>query len=152
MKLKYKIIFVLLIIGVGIQFIPTPINQDRKENTPTAFVKLYSPPLKVQNLLKNSCNDCHSNYTAYPWYNKLQPMSWFLERHIKEGKSELNFDEFDTYSDRKKRNKLTSIKGQIEENEMPLSSYTFIHRESKLSDKEKEILIFYFDSLSALYY
>ncbi len=151
MKLKYKIIFVLLIIGVGIQFVPTSINQDRKENTPTAFVKLYSPPLQVQNLLKNSCADCHSNYTAYPWYNKLQPMSWFLENHIKEGKSKLNFDEFDTYSDRKKRNKLTSIKGQIEENEMPLSSYTFIHRESKLSDEEKEILIIYFDSLSAFY-
>ena len=152
MKLKYKIIFVLLIIGVGIQFIPTSINQDRKESNPTAFVKLYSPSLEVQNILKNSCTDCHSNYTAYPWYNKLQPMSWFLEHHIKEGKSELNFDEFDTYSDRKKRNKLTSIKGQIEENEMPLSSYTLIHRESKLSNKEKEILIFYFDSLSALYY
>jgi hypothetical protein len=152
MKLKYKILFVLLIIGVGIQFIPTSFNQDRKNTTPTAFVKLYSPSLKVQNLLKNSCNDCHSNYTAYPWYNKLQPISYLLEHHIKEGKSELNFDEFDTYSDRKKRNKLTSIKGQIEENEMPLESYTWIHRESKLSDKEKEILIFYFDSLAALYY
>lgn len=152
MKLIYKILFILLIIGVGIQFIPTSINQNRKENTPTVFVKLYSPTLKVQNLLQNSCNDCHSNYTVYPWYNKLQPISWFLENHIKEGKSKLNFDEFDTYSDRKKRDKLTSIKEQIEENEMPLSSYTLIHRESKLSDEEKEMLIVYVDSLSALYY
>ncbi|WP_291728302.1 heme-binding domain-containing protein [Bernardetia sp.] len=151
MTLKYKIILVLLMIGVGIQFIPTSINKDRKENTPTVFVKLYSPSLQVQNLLKNSCNDCHSNYTEYPWYNRLQPIRYFLENHIKKGKSELNFDEFDTYSDRKKRNKLNAIIGQVERDQMPLVSYSFIHKESKLSATERKLLVSYFDSLSALY-
>ena len=45
-------------------------------------------PKKNQNKLQVSCYDCHSNNTAYPWYNKIQPVAWFLEDHIKNGKAD----------------------------------------------------------------
>jgi hypothetical protein len=35
-----------------------------------AIEKHYVVPGHVQGLLKTSCYDCHSNTTAYPWYNK----------------------------------------------------------------------------------
>jgi hypothetical protein len=98
-------------------------------------------PDQIKNKLQVSCYDCHSNNTAYPWYNKVQPVAWFLESHVKEGKAELNFNEWDSLSNRRKASKLKSIISQIENDEMPLASYTIIHRNAVLSDSEKQDII-----------
>jgi hypothetical protein len=109
----------------------------------TDFLLVNNPPENISTLLKESCYDCHSNNTEYPWYNKMQPAAWFLEEHIKEGKAELNFNEWENYSDRRKNSKLKSIINQIKDDEMPLSSYTLFHRDAILSDAEKKTLIDY---------
>ncbi len=109
----------------------------------TDFLLVNNPPENISTLLKESCYDCHSNNTEYPWYNKIQPAAWYLEDHIKEGKAELNFNELENYSDRRKNSKLKSIINQIKDDEMPLSSYTLIHRDAILSDAEKKTLIDY---------
>lgn len=136
----------MLIVFVGIQFIPTTRNQNN-EVLETDFSKTFSVPNNIQNLLRNSCYDCHSNNTNYPWYNKIQPVSWFLEHHIKDGKKELNFSEFGGYSKRRQKSKLKSIKSQIEKDVMPLSSYTLIHRDAKLSKKDKKLIYNWLDKL-----
>jgi hypothetical protein len=131
---------------VGIQLVPTERNQS--DVVPkTDFIVANNPPKDISNLLKSSCYDCHSNNTDYPWYNKVQPVSWFLERHIKKGKSELNFNEWNDYSNRRKNSKLKSIINQIKDNEMPLSSYTLIHKDAILSKTEKTFLIDYMKKL-----
>ncbi len=89
-------------------------------------------PATINYQLQVSCYDCHSNNTDYPWYSKIQPAAWYLEDHIKEGKDELNFNEWDTYSSRRKNSKLRSIIKQIESGEMPLESYTLIHGGARL--------------------
>ncbi len=129
-----------MIVFVGIQFIPTTPNQ-QEDLLQSNFMNSYKVPQEIQQVLKNSCFDCHSNNTNYPWYNRIQPISWFLEQHIKKGKNDLNFDEFESYSIRKQKNKLKSIANQIEENKMPLFSYTLIHKNSKLTEVEKVKLI-----------
>lgn len=140
MKVVKIIALVLFVVFVGIQFIPTKLNQS--DNIPsTDFILVNTVPKNIQKKLQLSCYDCHSNNTAYPWYNKVQPVAWFLENHIKKGKSELNFSEWSNYSDRRKKSKLKSIISQIEDNEMPLSSYTLIHRDAILSESEKELVI-----------
>ena len=129
-----------MIIGfVGIQFIPTSLNQSDiipKED----IIQYYNPPEGISAMLKNSCYDCHSNNTAYPWYNKIQPISWLLQGHIDKAKEELNFSNFKTYSKRKQKSKLKSIISQIEDNEMPLKGYVLMHENAKLSDKDKTVL------------
>ena len=131
---------------VGIQFIPTTRNQS--EVVPkTDFILVNDVPNDIKNKLQVSCYDCHSNNTIYPWYNKVQPVAWFLEDHIKEGKAELNFNEWDDYSNRRKNSKLKSIINQIENGEMPLDSYTLIHGNAKLSESEKKLLIEYMSDL-----
>ena len=124
---------------VGIQFIPTTRNQSNVV-LKTDFSKTFNVPYNIQNILKNSCYDCHSNNTNYPWYNKIQPVSWLLENHIKEGKKELNFSEFGTYSKRRQKSKLKAVINQIRDDEMPLYSYTLIHKDSKLSASDKEVI------------
>ncbi len=71
----------------------------------------------------------------------MQPVAWFLENHIEEGKAELNFSEWDSYSNRRKISKLKSIVSQIKENKMPLSSYTMIHKDALLDDIQKKEII-----------
>lgn len=73
----------------------------------------------------------------------MQPMAWILEDHIIEGKKELNFSEWTEYSDRRKNSKLKSIISQIEDDEMPLTSYTLIHRDAVYSASEKKLVIEY---------
>lgn len=112
-----------------------------------SFEKTEKVPANVAAILKVSCYDCHSNNTRYPWYSELQPGAWFMARHIKKGKEELNFDEFNNYSERRKKAKIKSIISQIEKDEMPLKSYRMMHGNARLSaDKKKELLDFFRDN------
>jgi len=136
-----KIIAIIALVGfVGIQFIPTERNQSYTVPE-TDFMLVHNVTETIQKKLQVSCYDCHSNNTQYPWYNKIQPAAWFLEDHIKEGKAELNFNEWDSLSSRRKSSKLRSIIKQIESGEMPLDSYTLIHKDAKFSEAEAEELI-----------
>ncbi|MCH7525742.1 MAG: heme-binding domain-containing protein [Bacteroidetes bacterium] len=138
-KIIKKITILLFVVFIGIQFVPTTYNTSDKVSE-TDFVKIFNAPKNIQNLLKTSCYDCHSNNTNYPWYSKIQPGAWLMEGHINEGKEELNFSTFGDYSGRRKKSKLKSIISQIKDDEMPLLSYTFIHRDAKLSEKDKFML------------
>jgi len=112
-----------------------------------SFQKTEKVPANVAAILKVSCYDCHSNNTRYPWYSELQPGAWFMARHIKKGKEELNFDEFNNYSKRRKKAKIKSIISQIEKDEMPLRSYRMMHGNARLSaDEKKELLDFFRDN------
>lgn len=146
MRILKIILLVLLVVFVGIQFVPTQRNQS--DVVPkTDFILINNPQKNISTILHTSCYDCHSNNTEYPWYNKVQPTSWFLERHIKKGKSELNFNEWNDYSNRRKKSKLKSIINQIKDDQMPLSSYTLIHKDAILSKTEKTLLIDYMKKL-----
>ena len=146
MKTIKIIALVFLVVLVGIQFVPT--NRNQSEVVPKSdFMLVNNVPKDVQDKLKVSCYDCHSNNTEYPWYNKIQPAAWFLEDHIREGKSELNFNEWGELSERRKNSKLRSIISQIEDDEMPLDSYTFIHWDAKFSELEKKEIIKYMTQL-----
>lgn len=146
MRIIKKIAIALLVAFVGIQFIPTRRNQS--DIIPkTDFMFVNDVPEGISKKIQVSCYDCHSNNTAYPWYNRIQPFAWFLEDHIREGKSELNFSEWENYSNRRKKSKLKSIISQIKDDEMPLWSYELIHDDAKLSEKDKELIMEWFGQL-----
>ena len=102
---------------------------------------IYIIPDSIHQILKTSCYDCHSNNTQYPWYNNIQPIAWWLNHHVKEGKRALNFSEFASYSIQKKYKKLDGLIKEIQSDKMPLSSYTLIHRYAILTTDQKEKLI-----------
>lgn len=140
MKTLKIILLILLVAFVGVQFIPTERNQTNIVPV-TDFMLVNNVPNNIKNKLQVSCYDCHSNNTKYPWYNKIQPVAWFLEEHIKDGKKELNFSEWESLSNRRKASKLRSIIKQIESGEMPLNSYTLIHKDAKFSKVETNEMI-----------
>lgn len=130
---------VLLAALIVIQFFrPAKNNSGDLTNDIT---KKYPVPESVQSIIKTSCYDCHSNNTAYPWYAQIQPVAWWLADHIKEGKGELNFNNFTTRKIAIQNKKFNEIIEQVKEGEMPLSSYTLIHRNAILSDVQKKDLM-----------
>lgn len=132
-------LIVLLSILVVIQFVQPARNESVQAST-TGIATVINVPDNVQAILQNSCYDCHSNNTRYPWYASLQPGAWWMASHIDEGKGELNFDDFANYSKRKQLSKLKAMHGSIEDESMPLPSYTFLHRDAILSKNEQKLL------------
>lgn len=133
-----KIVYLLVIVLIIIQFFRPAKNINTSASaTENDITKLYTVPENVQSILKTSCYDCHSNNTAYPWYNNIQPVAWWLKNHVDEGKREINFNEFASYNIRRQYKKLDEVIEQVKENEMPLSSYTLIHTNAKLSEEQK---------------
>ncbi len=97
-------------------------------------------PENVQAILDRSCADCHTNNTVYPWYAKIQPSASFLAGHIAEGRQKFNMSVYNTFETARKRRKLSQICEQVESGEMPLFSYTLIHRSAALSAADKKVL------------
>ena len=91
-----KGITVLLIVVVLIQFI-RPEKNDSKEGL-NDISTVMNIPDEVKSIIKTSCADCHSNYTKYPWYSEIAPVSWYLAQHVNEGKEHLNFSEWTSYN------------------------------------------------------
>jgi hypothetical protein len=96
---------------------------------------------QIANILETSCYDCHSNNTIYPWYTNIQPVGLWMQDHVNEGKDELNFSEFATYSAKRADHKMEEVVEVLQEDEMPLSSYTLIHGNAKLNDEQKRAVI-----------
>lgn len=130
----------LLGVLVIIQFI-RPARNTSGQAYPADISRIYPMTEKVQGILKTSCYDCHSNNTDYPWYANIQPGGWWLASHIRKGKEELNFNEFGNYPSRRQQSKLKAISNSIKDGTMPISSYTMIHRNAKLSGTERQLIL-----------
>ncbi len=138
-KILKRVFQLLLIAFVVVQFFPIKKNKAEGLSANDITTK-YNVPENVLSIFKTSCYDCHSNNTVYPWYSTIQPVAWWLDDHIKEGKKELNFSEFAAYRIGRQYKKLDEINKQIKEGEMPLSSYTLIHTNAKMDESQKLII------------
>lgn len=112
------------------------------------LINFTKPPAEVAALLKTSCYDCHSNEVKYPWYTNIAPFSWWIKHHINEGREELNMSEWGSYKEKRKKKKIKESIEMLEEGEMPLDSYTWLHGEAKLSGDDKEKLMTFFRSIN----
>ncbi|MEB8328899.1 heme-binding domain-containing protein [Flavobacteriaceae bacterium KMM 6897] len=136
-----KILIGLAIVLIIIQFI-RPDKNESNDLTYDISTKYYVPD-DVNHLLQVSCNDCHSNKTEYPWYAKVQPVAWWLNDHVVDGKRHLNFSEFTKMPIAIQNHKLEETIEMVEEKEMPLKDYTYLglHSEANLTKEEREKII-----------
>ncbi|MBB6498046.1 heme-binding domain-containing protein [Pedobacter cryoconitis] len=137
-RVKITLIISLLFIA-AIQFIPVTKNTDNRILV-TDISKIYPVPVKIQAVLKNTCYDCHSNRTFYPWYASLQPVSWWIASHIIKGKEKLNFSDFGSYSNRRQHSKLEAMANSINDGVMPIGAYTLIHQKARLIEADRILL------------
>src|SRR3954469_10883827 len=134
-----RILLVIIIILIAIQFY-RPQKNIHPAAQPNDISSLYAVPANVDSILFVACKDCHSNNTRYPWYNNVQPVAWFLDNHVRGGKRSFNLNEFTTYPTWRQYDKISEVKKQIDKGDMPLSSYTWIHKDAILTDAQKNII------------
>ncbi len=136
----------LLVALIIIQFIH-PKKNKAEGSQPNYIGNNFTLPADVKTILEKACNDCHSNNSNYPWYANLQPVHWWMEKHIKDGKKHLNYDEYTNRPIRYQYHKMEETIEMIKEGEMPLNSYTWTHKDAKLSEEEKTKLISWAESV-----
>jgi hypothetical protein len=135
-----KIIFAIIGILIVIQFIRPDKNINASQQVNNIKTK-YQMPDTVNKILSIACYDCHSNNTRYPWYNNIQPVAWWLDSHIKDGKKHFNFDEFTTYSLKRQDHKLEELIESQKDHWMPLENFKAIHQDARLSNAQSKLLI-----------
>jgi len=134
----------LLAVLIVIQFFPPERNMaplDPKED----FLIVASPPGQIADMIKNSCYDCHSNQTVYPWYSRVAPVSFYLDRHIQKGKEDLNLSEYGSMDKADKIKVLNDFYEVVEAETMPLQSYSLIHGAARLSEEDKKEIMSWSD-------
>ena len=125
-----RIILVLVALGLLIQFVPYGRNHN---NPPVKKEPAWTKP-EARALAKRACFDCHSNETVWPWYSNVAPVSWLVEKDVEEGRSYLNFSDWQgTPAD--------EIGEVLYAGIMPPPQYMPMHPEAKLSDAEKKTLV-----------
>ena len=150
MRKAKKIVGMLLIIFGFAQFF-SPEKNDGDVTSIAAFMSETNPNEGIKKVLKESCFDCHSNKTRYPWYNTVTPINYWLNHHVEEGKSELNFSNWASYSLKRKAHKFEEVYEMVEEKEMPLPSYTWTHSEANLSEKQITDIVTWAKAMHAYY-
>ena len=135
MKILKKIGQILLAILLISQFFG-PEKNEGDLNSLSVFISETNPSEKVHKILKESCFDCHSNKTNYPWYNNITPVNYWLNSHVKDGKKHLNFSAWNTYSLKRKEHKMDELHEEVEKKKMPLDSYTWTHSDANLTEEQ----------------
>jgi len=149
-KKLLKITVVLVVVGIALQFVPRTDNYS--DIIPkTDLLKAYQASPEITAIFKKACYDCHSNTTQYLWYHNIQPLRLLIDRHVKEGKKELDLSDFKNYSNRRQKSKLKSIISQVKQDKMPLKSYTLLHGNAILSSVEKDKLISWIENVRDSY-
>jgi len=126
----WSVATLLLLQFVKIDVPPPP------EATPKDEIKA---PKKIINLLKRSCYDCHSNNTKWPWYSKISPISIQIDSNVKNGRAWLNFSIFNKYNQKKQQERYKKIIESLNI-KMPPAEYLLIHKNARLTPKERETL------------
>lgn len=140
MRIIKKILLLLLVVFVIAQFF-RPDKNDGDLASINAFLEETNPPENVKAILKESCYDCHSNFTRYPWYNNITPINYWLNNHIEHGKKHFNVSKWVGNSTKRKDHKFEELIEMVEDKSMPLNSYTWTHTEAKLTGEQIKAVV-----------
>ena len=89
-------------------------------------------------LFQRACQNCHSENTQWPWYSRIPPVSWMIEKDVNDARRQVNFSNWDSYSPEEQKELLTRIGSAARTGLMPLPRYTLLHREAVLAPQERQ--------------
>lgn len=129
-------------VGIGLlaAFVIIQFFRPERENPASiAGQSIWADPTmtpKVEQILRRSCNDCHSNETVWPWYSNIAPVSWLVADDVEEGRKHLNFSTWLTRPAEKREHKLEELAEEVQKRGMPLPIYLIAHGDAALSNEE----------------
>ena len=140
MRIIKKLGWLLLIVFIIAQFFGPEKNSGSLESI-SGFFEDTNPSNNVKLILKETCFDCHSDVTRYPWYNTITPINYWMSSHIGHAKEHFNTSNWNGNSIKRKDHKFEELIEMVEQKEMPLPSYTWTHSEAKLTDEQIKLIL-----------
>jgi hypothetical protein len=122
----------------SLQVVPASIKTATppEHSHPQNVERVVGPELGA--ILKRSCQDCHSNDTAWPWYSRIAPVSWMIASHVRQGREKLNFSEW--IPGKLTSNQMAEVCDAVSNGSMPLRGYSMLHSDAKLSSHDVEVI------------
>ncbi|HZO79641.1 MAG TPA: heme-binding domain-containing protein [Solirubrobacteraceae bacterium] len=131
-RLGRGVIIILIVVLAGIQLLPY--GRDHA-NPPVRGEPRWDSP-RTRELAVRACFDCHSNETRWPWYSNVAPLSWLIQRDVRDGRRHLNFSEWD-----RPQSEAREAARAMQHGAMPPSYYTALNRSAELSESDWEALV-----------
>lgn len=129
------------------QLIPYSIKNEQRDVQNDFFANV-SASQEVIDLVHAACYDCHSHEAKKPWYAHIAPVKFWINKHVRGARQNLDFSNWKQLSASKKSNSMAECAETIGDGRMPLKSYTWMHAEAKLTDAQRQKLISFFEGLS----
>jgi len=128
-----KIAIAVVVLLVLIQLVPVSRTNPLSPSTIQA-------PDDVLSVLRQSCFNCHSHETQWPWYSHVAPVSWLVAHDVNEARGTMNFSNWAQYDAKERADHFKEIWDEVEDGGMPPWYYLLMHREARLSDRDKQVL------------
>ncbi len=118
----------LALVGLLVVIQLVPYGHDHS-NPAVAIEPAWDSP-ETRELAVRACFDCHSNEVVWPWYSNVAPVSWLVQRHVDEGRDELNFSEWHLGQEG------DEAAETVRDGSMPPREYLWTHPDARLTDAE----------------
>jgi hypothetical protein len=127
----------ILVIGAVVLMQLHPAKADRRSVDSSATLDArFHPSPQIQNMLHQSCYNCHSEQGETPWYAHTWPASSLIEKDIRQGRARLDFSEWDRLSPEMSRIRLLDACRMMRESKMPVWYYRPMHPETATPKQE----------------
>ena len=127
--MKYKILGIIILVGVAIQFVP----YGKNPANPSVVSEPNWDSTRTRELFFKACFNCHSNETVWPWYSNFAPISWLTQHDVDEGREHFNVSMWGS----QKKNEGGEAAKEVKEGEMPPWFYLIPNQTARLSENEK---------------
>jgi cytochrome P460/heme-binding protein len=126
-----RIVVAAVVIVIAMQCVQPRISRSARRET------LAVPP-HIQQILRTSCYDCHSNETKLLWFDRIAPVSWLVAADVARARERLNFS--DPLSAAQLHAILFESVNQIGAGAMPPPRYLAVHRDAAVSSAQLDAL------------
>ena len=118
-----------------------PLGNPRKGAQPGApALEGAEVPERVRTALEAKCGDCHSQNTRYPIYSHLAPITWMIDRDVREGRASLDMSRWQLYKIEDRISALTKMASEVHAGQMPPRGYVLLHPQARLSSEEQKLI------------
>lgn len=141
-KLRLAIALLALGIAAGGIALRSSASIESKPYPPLIDSRMNMPP-DVAAIVSQSCADCHTHQTNKPWYGKLPPVSWMIERDVRGAQRAMDLTNWSTRNGRTRGGAigtLTAACADITSGRMPPKRYVWMHPGAKPSQDDTQRL------------
>jgi len=125
--------------------------KNHKQAMDTLYEAMNSVFYMIEPTLRNSCYDCHSDQTNYPWYHSLPFIGDMIDEDIAEAREHLDFSNGFPLKGKGSQLKLyAEIIEELEDGEMPLLSYRIMHWGTAVEGPELDTVKIWFTKFSSM--